>query len=383
MQTPLDIQAEQMPTEELLVMGSSIVNNPLGWAYNYPGQENDFVYVQGGESVFEPDDVVVFVVDNVEGGELHNNSRIVEIIVYDSAQDYVNGTPLYTYDNMGGRGQGNIVNGAVRGMGDTYLNVRVDNFESTDPDAPDINQLFIAPGVDLSDGIPDVIYQDTDYDYNGDGTIDGGQEDGNDAFNIDNNIFAEEIINGVVCLTRGTLIDTPDGPKYIETLREGDLVNTLDAGPQEIRWIGSRSVPAKGNLAPVRIRAGALGNIRDMKVSPNHRMLIRGPKAEMLFGERDVLVAAKHLVNDETIRVEEGGWVDYFHMLFDDHQIIFAEACPTESLFPGEQALDSVDAAARAEILTLFPELAEGDHDAALSRYELKAWEAAALRAAG
>ncbi|WP_353617624.1 Hint domain-containing protein [Roseobacter sp. TSBP12] len=181
-------------------------------------------------------------------------------------------------------------------------------------------------------------------------------------------------------MTRGTLIDTPEGPKFIETLSEGDLVHTLDEGPQPIRWIGSRRVEATGTLAPIRIKAGALGNFRDLTVSPNHRMMIRGPKAEMLFGERDVLVAAKHLVNDDTIRCVPGGTVDYFHMLFDRHQIIFAEGCPTESLYPGQEALGAVDPAARAEILALFPEFEHGTQHTELSRYELKAWEAQALR---
>ncbi|WP_321365802.1 Hint domain-containing protein [uncultured Celeribacter sp.] len=155
------------------------------------------------------------------------------------------------------------------------------------------------------------------------------------------------------------MIDTPEGPRFIETLQKGDLIHTLDHGPQPIRWIGSRRVAATGALAPIRIKAGTLGNLRDLLVSPNHRMMIRGPKAEVLFGERDVLVAAKHLVNDATIRPAPRAEVDYFHMLFDAHQIIFAESCLTESLFPGQEALNAVEESARAEILTLFPELQE------------------------
>lgn len=383
-----------MPTEQLIVMGSSIVNNPQGWAYDYRGDSNDYVNVLGGENVFPPDAVVVFTVENVtSNGEFTSNSKITGIEVYANPVDYVNGNVQWTYDIGPGNGNGNawgwwrrdetgeLVDGDVRAMGDTYINVQGDNYRSDDPGAPDLDQLFIAPGVDLSDPGNDIIMQDTDVDYDGDGNI-TGNESGNDVFDIDNNIFAEEYIQSVVCLTKGALIDTPEGPKFIETLREGDLVNTLDAGPQEIRWIGDRSVQARGDLAPVLIRAGALGNVRDMKVSQNHRMLVRGPQAEMLFGERDVLVAAKHLVNDNSIRIVEGGWVDYYHMLFDEHQIIFAEACPTESLFPGEQTLQSVDPSARAEILAIFPELQSSNREAQLSRYELKAWEAQALRAA-
>lgn len=389
-----------MPTETLIVMGSSIVNNPVGWAYDNRGNANDYVNVQGGENIFPPGSVVVFTVDDMSNsGEFTTNSQITEIVVYETPQDYVNGTTLYTYEledssgpppwsNGGGWGwgrgnndSGQLVSGTVRAMGDTYINVEADGLVSSDPGAPDLDQLFITPGVDLTDPGNDIIMQDTDVDYDRDGTISGG-ENGNDRFSIDNNVFAEEAIAAAICLARGTLIDTPQGPKYIEALKTGDTVNTLDNGPQVIRWIGSRRMPARAAMAPVLIKAGAMGNVRDLKVSQNHRMLLRGPQAQILFGERDVLVAAKHLVNDSTIRIIEGGVVDYFHMLFDDHQIIFAESCPTESLFPGKEALDTVSDAARNEILEIFPELETNTNTAQLSRYELKSWEAQALKRA-
>ena len=263
-------------------------------------------------------------------------------------------------------------------MGDNYLYFQAGGFTSTDPDAPDLNDLFLAPGTNLQDEFPIWLSHETDNDYNGDGIIDA-EEEGDGIFEVDeNNSFAEDEISAAICLARGTLIDTPEGPRFIESLQKGDLVHTLDHGPQPIRWIGARRVAATGALAPIRIKAGTLGNLRDLLVSPNHRMMIRGPKAEVLFGERDVLVAAKHLVNDATIRPAPRAEVDYFHMLFDAHQIIFAESCPTESLFPGQEALNAVEESARAEILTLFPELQETP--APLTRYELKAWEAQALR---
>lgn len=387
-----------MATEELIVMGSSIINNPEGHAVDASGTANDGAYLTGGESVFEDDDVVVFIVDNLdENGRLTDQSVISEIIVYDNAADYVDGEAMYTYtlkngsNNGHGGGSGkNWVGGqtgdvstSVPTMGDTYLFFRADHYTADDPNAPDLDYLFLAPGIDLSEEYPMFISHEIDTDYNQNGTIDPGGEVGDGIFSTDNNIFAENEIAGAVCLTRGTLIDTPEGPRFIETLREGDLVHTLDHGPQPIRWIGSRRVAAEGDLAPIEIKRGTLGNLRDLKVSPNHRMLIRGPMAEMLFGERDVLVAAKHLVNDGTIHRVAGGHVDYFHMLFDAHQIIFAEACPTESLYPGQEALKAVDPSAKAEILTLFPEFeTEQQPTTDLARYELKSWEAQALKRA-
>lgn len=44
------------------------------------------------------------------------------------------------------------------------------------------------------------------------------------------------------------------------------------------------------------------------------------------------------------------------HIAFDSHQIVMAEGIPSESFFPGAEALDALDNAARDEILTLFPQ---------------------------
>lgn len=162
---------------------------------------------------------------------------------------------------------------------------------------------------------------------------------------------------GIVCFTRGTMILTAEGERDIATLMPGDLVYTADHGYQPLRWIGSMTVRAEGRFAPIAIEAGALGNRRRLKVSPQHRMLLSGWQAELLYEEPEVLVAAKLLVNDTSIRPEEGGMVDYFHMLFDEHEIVFAEGCPSESFHPGHQAWGALADASRDEILSLFPML--------------------------
>lgn len=161
---------------------------------------------------------------------------------------------------------------------------------------------------------------------------------------------------GPPCLTPGTLIATPQGARPVETLAPGDLVLTQDHGPQVLRWVGQRQVAGRGDFAPVRIAAGALGNTRDLLVSPQHRMLIGGWRAQLFFGVDEMLVAARHLVNDSTIRVHPMPQVTYIHLLFDRHEVIFAEGAATESFYPGETILAG-DAALRSEIVTLFPEL--------------------------
>ena len=188
----------------------------------------------------------------------------------------------------------------------------------------------------------------------------------------------------VVCFVRDTRIRTDRGDVAVQDLVPGDLVLTRDHGLQPIRWAGMARRVAIGALAPIEIAAGALGNDRSLRVSPQHRMLLTGWQAELMFGEPEVLVPAKALVNDRTIRRVEGGTVDYHHILFDRHEIVFAEGAPSESFHPGEQGWKALDAATRAEILALFPELEGrgfGSYGAA-ARLSLRDHEGRALAAA-
>lgn len=192
-------------------------------------------------------------------------------------------------------------------------------------------------------------------------------------------------INSVPCFVAGTLIRTPRGEVPIETLRPGDLVQTLDDGPQPLRWIGSRTVPAAGPLAPICIRAGAFGNHRKLLVSPQHRILMRDSLAELMFGTSEVLVAAKDLVNDHSVRRVPGGDVEYVHLLFDRHQIVLAEGLASESFLPGPQVLGDFPRETLDEITGLFPELCPetGTGYGPPARRSLRGYEARALIGTG
>jgi hypothetical protein len=167
----------------------------------------------------------------------------------------------------------------------------------------------------------------------------------------------------LICFTHGTLVDTPQGPRLIETLEPGDLVTTLGNGSQPLRWVGTRKVSqaemlARPELRPVRFEVGTLGNTRPLLVSPQHRMLLNDWRAEVYFGEDNVLVAAKALVNGTTIRqVMPDDGIVYCHLLFDRHEVIIAEGALSESFHPGEIGLGALDEAQRREIEALFPAL--------------------------
>ncbi len=160
---------------------------------------------------------------------------------------------------------------------------------------------------------------------------------------------------GVVCFTSGTAIRTPRGDVLIDDLKTGDLVTTMDNGPQRIKWIGTTFVgPEKlaacPNMRPIHIKRGVLGATRDLLVSPQHGMLIGGTH----------LARATHLANTtKGVRVAHGRKsVTYVHLMFETHQIIFAENAPSESFYPGPMALRMMDSQARRDVVSLYPALA-------------------------
>ncbi|MGB0798508.1 MAG: Hint domain-containing protein [Planktomarina sp.] len=196
-----------------------------------------------------------------------------------------------------------------------------------------------------------------------------------DAFVTDDNVE-------VICFAQGTGIATITGTTSVEDLAVGDKVLTADNGYQAIRWIGQRTVPATGHLAPVVLSKGTFGANADLKVSPQHRVLINDWRAEVMFGTSEALVPAKHLVNGDTIYRESGGEVTYFHVLFDSHEIIFAEGVATESFHPGENAIAGLEDDVREELFELFPELAKGEFSGVpAARISLKKFEVDALYA--
>ncbi|MEI4472221.1 Hint domain-containing protein [Frigidibacter sp. MR17.24] len=174
----------------------------------------------------------------------------------------------------------------------------------------------------------------------------------------DGTVISYSGLEAVICFTPGARILTAAGERPVESLRIGDEVVTRDHGLRPIRWIGRRTVPAEGRLAPVRIRAGTLPGLRrDLVVSPQHRMLHRGWRAELHFGASEVLAAARHMVDNRHVSIEEGGLVTYIHILFDGHQVIYAEGAATESFHPGAVGIGTLDAPAREELFAIFPEL--------------------------
>ncbi len=183
---------------------------------------------------------------------------------------------------------------------------------------------------------------------------------------VDETVGIVAFENGLIpCFTPGARIDTPFGPRAVETLQAGDLVLTRDHGPQPLRWVCRTDLSAmrlavQPHRRPIRIKAGALGPdmpARDMMVSPQHRILVSGWKAQLFAGCDEVLVPARALLRRGDNGKRPRAPVSYIHLLLEDHQVLSSDGLWSESLHAGQLSKAELHPAARAELLELFPDL--------------------------
>lgn len=170
------------------------------------------------------------------------------------------------------------------------------------------------------------------------------------------------VIVNIICFTPGTHLDTPSGPRLVEELAVGDLVMTLDHGPQPLRWIGRRRIVfslREDRLKPIRISAGAYDGVtplRPLLLSPQHRVLLGGAGVANLYDATEVLGPVKGMLGLPGFRKAFGrDSVDYISLIFDQHEIVFAEGMPVESYLPRPYAATFMPDAFVQEISALYP----------------------------
>jgi hypothetical protein len=171
-------------------------------------------------------------------------------------------------------------------------------------------------------------------------------------------------ITDIVCTSfaAGTMITLPGGAQRpIETLVPGDEVLTRDHGAQPVRWVGKATMRAIGGFAPVVIAAGTLGNLADLVVSPHHRIFIY-QRGRRLGGTAELLVQARYLVDGDRVARREGGFVDYCCLVFERHEIIYAEGIPAESLMVNEATISQLPSEMADEVRARFPGLSQSQH---------------------
>ena len=165
------------------------------------------------------------------------------------------------------------------------------------------------------------------------------------------------------CFTPGTLIATDKGLRAAEVLRRGDRIVTRDNGLRRIKWTGTRSftydeIGQTDALQPVLVRKDAFGEgypNRDMIVSPSHRFLV-GINASR--DDNEALIAASDLVDGHRVKPANMLGVSYIHFLCHAHEVVLANGVWTESFHPDDQIMGALAKDQRAEILSLFPEIA-------------------------
>lgn len=311
---------------------------------------------------------------------------------------------------IGGQGQDSLLGGAGAdslngGMGDDMSfggdgtdtltggpgNDQLDGGTSSDIFNFDASGNHTVVGGEDADGLDVDILDLTGFRTN---IIESGPESGRVEFldsngNITGRMDYSEIEQIIICFTPGTRIATNRGEIAVETLEAGDRVFTRDNGSQSLRWVGRRDLTpaemrANPEFHPVYIRAGALDKglpERDLMVSPNHHMLLSSELSEVMFEEREVLVAAKHLTGLDGVDQVQASSVSYIHLMFDQHEVVLADGAWTESFQPGDHSLRGIGDAQRDEILALFPELntSAGLQNYGSARLSLKKHEAQLL----
>lgn len=148
---------------------------------------------------------------------------------------------------------------------------------------------------------------------------------------------------------------TPDGPRAVADLQAGDAVRTLDHGAARLIWTGQQRVQGTGPNAPVRFATGAIGNHAPLLLSQQHRVLMRTPLAELLFGHPEVLIPARALVDGGDVRLTPAAHITYVHILLARHEVLWAEGAECESLLLGEETQRVLDDPARDEMHRLMP----------------------------
>ncbi len=195
---------------------------------------------------------------------------------------------------------------------------------------------------------------------------------------------------GVICFTPGTLIQTEQGPLPVEQVGIGTRLQTKDNGLQAVIWQGQRHVSgarlyAMPHLAPVRLNRSSLGvDIPDnsLLVSPDHRIVLRGERARILFNCQEVLVAARDLVNDREIIVDrQVRGVQYIHLMLPQHEIVFANGVETESFHPLSADLASMASDDLTRLNAVLPDFSsDAQSYGGYARRVLAGSEAAILR---
>lgn len=340
-------------------LGNDFVDGGTGADFIDGGDGNDSLF--GGAGAFNDTILGGLGNDTIDGGD-GNDSLLggagADSILGGAGNDYIDG----------GDGNDTLIGGAgadtmTGGTGnDLFIGVTAGDVVNGSEDAgggdTDVLDLF---GSGWTFGTTNIIYSTPDHEN---GTVEFLDANGN----VIGTMTFSNIESIIACFTPGTLIETDRGPVAVERLAVGDRVLTKDTGYQVLRWIGRRDLTpaelaAAPQLRPVLIRAGAFGPAmpeRDMRLSPQHRLLLTGARTELFAGEDEVFAPALHFLGlPGVVRDAAPCGTSYLHLLFDRHEIVRSDGVWSESFQPAGAMFKGLERDQRDEVLALFPELAK------------------------
>ena len=156
----------------------------------------------------------------------------------------------------------------------------------------------------------------------------------------------------VPCFATGTQVRTITGDKSVEKIAVGDQVATLDRGYRAVTWVGrwflsAHHLKRHPKLSAICIPAGALGvgmPVSDLVLSPQHRVMLRSQLVANMTGHNEILVPVGKLAGHNGIeKLSCGLGIQYHHLAFATHEIIWANDALAESLLLGPQVTEHLN----------------------------------------
>ena len=164
--------------------------------------------------------------------------------------------------------------------------------------------------------------------------------------------------------SRGSLIDTENGPVAIEDLQPGDRVMTTDNQAETLLWKGSTTLvpgrpgPSGRNLRLTRIMADAFGMQRPLSyvlAGPSARLLHTPHHLRSLIGDAQMLTPVQEFIDgSNVIETAPPTPVELFHICLPRHAAIRIGGLEFETYHPGVNAVRTISHAMRSLYLKLF-----------------------------
>lgn len=335
------------------------------------------IEIAGGRSVFDNACIVELEITNLDDDQKPTaESGVYGMLVYCSSLDFMTRNARYVYE-LRSSSPAIPVTCEESFTNTTYLTFDATHLVSQDSAAPSLMQLVAVSGSEPAITFPD------DRANKNQSSLTHGQ---GGACLSSPAMVASRFVSGSTPkpvlggLAKGTLIETAKGRMPVESLSPGDRILTLDNGMVPIRGIGCRIAENHAPISAVSLPTGTMGNLRPLTVTPDYRILINSPLAETYCGDRQVFVEAFEVARAgkaETVQCDE---LTVYQILLDRHDVIFANGCGVESLFPSATVLSTLPADVRAALLRSdSPALLRTEDEHSTARYVAHAQEAEVL----